>query len=294
MTIVCNSLKVNAAFRVDPTRTKTIRAKYSAEMNNRFRELKGKIRKQLIELDGFGLKTNKGRFEFDRSSEKVGSFMDWLREQADMGILGVSRGTPIARAAESSWQNTYIQGAYKAGVIQSASQLRKGGATVDQRWVDGAFMRPIHADRVGIAYTRAFTDLQGITAEMDKQISRELARGLAEGEGPPAIARRINDRVDKVGMSRAKLLAQTETINAHAEASLNSYQEAGVEGVEVLAELATAGDGDVCDDCLSLEMQVEADGGWTLDQARGVIPVHPRCRCAWLPKVVNGTGIVLS
>lgn len=289
-----NAIRVHAAMRSDPTRTKTLRNKYSAEMYKRFRELKGAIRHQLVELDGFGLKTNRGRFEFERSGEKVGAFMDWLREEQASGILGVSQGTPISRAAENSWQNVYIQGAYKSGVVQAASMLRKGGATVEDRWINGAFMRPIHADRVGVAYTRAFTDLRGITEEMDKQISRELARGLSEGEAPPAIASRINNRVDKVGLSRARVLAQTETINAHAEASLNSYEEAGVEGVEVLAEFATAGDAKVCPECAALEARVAADGGWSLERARGVIPVHPRCRCAWLPQVVNGTGIVLS
>lgn len=289
---------VHSQLRRDPTRTKSLRARYTADFHNRFRVLKGKIRKELIEEDGFGFRANAGKFEFKSTPDKIAGFMDWLREEQRAGILGVSRGASAAQAASNSWQNVYIQTAYKSGVIQAANQMRRGGATVEGRWVDSAFMRPIHADRAGIAYTRAYQELEGVTSEMDKQISRAMARGLAEGEASPATARRIvaevNDRVDKIGLTRAKLIAQTETINAHAEASLNAYQEAGVEGVEVLAEFATAGDGNVCPECEALEFEVAADGGWTLDRARGVIPLHPRCRCAWLPQVINGSGIVLS
>jgi SPP1 gp7 family putative phage head morphogenesis protein len=123
---------------------------------------------------------------------------------------------------------------------------------------------------------------------MDQQISGVLANGLAQGKGPMQIARDINNRVDKIGITRARVIARTETINAHAEATLNSYEEAGVEGVEVEAEFTTSGDNAVCPECDALSGKV-----FTLTEARGVIPVHPQCRCSWTNKVVNGTGIEL-
>ena len=76
-------------------------------------------------------------------------------------------------------------------------------------------------------------------------------------------------------------------IATHAEAGLNSYEEAGVEGVDVEAEWLTAAD--ACPLCV----EAADKGTYTLGEARGLIPLHPNCRCSWAPKVVNGTGIEL-
>lgn len=288
MTSVCDSITIHAELRRDPTRTTAIRNRFSAELFKRFRKLKGLINEVITKEDGFGLKTNRGQFEFTRSSDKIAAFMEWLRRQQNANILEVTRGASQSSAAERAWTAVYVRSTYQRGVAQAAANLRRSGADISQRWIDAAFMRPIHADRLGIAYTRVFTQLQGITEAMDQQISLVLAEALAEGVGPAETARRINNRVDKIGIARARVLAQTETIAAHAEATLNAYEEAGVEGVEVEAEFATAGDDRVCPECESLEGRT-----FKLAESRGIIPVHPRCRCAWIPVVKNGTGIEL-
>jgi len=276
------------ANRTDPTRTTTLRIQFEAEMARRFRRLIKMIEEEIVAKDGFGLKANAGRFEFTRSSQKVDAFMRWLKTAAQAEVLGVIPGTPMERAAERSWMNTYILSSYQKGLSRAGTQLRKSGAKVDQRWIDSAFMRPIHADRVGLIYTRTFSDLNGITNAMDTQISRVLAQGMIDGLNPQSIAAQIRDRVEKIGLTRARVLARTEIISAHAEATLNGFQEAGVQGVEVEAEFASAADEKVCPQC-------EALNGRTvpIDQARGMLPVHPNCRCAWMPKVVGGTAIEL-
>lgn len=237
--------------------------------------------------DAFGLVVNRGEFEFIRTTDKVAAFMDWLRDQELAHGLTVRPGARISSAAESAWTATYIESAYVRGLNQAASRLRGAGARVEQRWVDAAFRRPIHADRLGIAYTRAFTELAGVTAAMDQQISRVLAAGLGRGAGPLDIARDINNRVDKIGGTRARMLARTEVISAHADATLNTYVEAGLDGVDVVAEWLTAAN--ACPLCVALE----EGGPYSIEQARGMIPVHPNCRCAWAPQVSGGSGIEL-
>lgn len=281
-------LTVHNERKRDPTLTKTLRQRFEGEAYKRFRRLKGVIRRELVDKDGFGLTTNRGRFEFERSDAKVGAFMEWLQQAQRQELIGVLPGTPIAAASRQAWTSTYIESAYRSGIAQAAGRMRAEGAEVQQRWVDAAFNRPIHADRVGLAYIRAFEELEGITAAMDQQISRVLAQGISDGIGARDLARNINQRVDKIGLTRARMLARTEVISAHAEASLNSYEEAGVEGVDVEAEFNTAGDGLVCPECQALSGVTRP-----LDEARGLIPVHPNCRCAWIPNVVNGSGIVL-
>ena len=290
----CCSLHANAEKKPDPTKTVGIQKQFEGEAYRRFRWLKGKINDAIVKEDGFGLSSgsqglvlNRGQFEFTRTADKVSSFMEWLNIQEAAGVLGVAQGVPARSAAENAWTSVYIESAYGRGVSQAASKLRAGGARVEQSWLDTAFLREVHADRAGLAYTRTFTELEGITRAMDQQIARELALGLAEGQSPVEIARRLNNRVDKIGITRARMLARTEVVAAHADATLNSFVEAGIEGVDVEAEWLTAEN--PCPICLALSQKAP----YKIEEARGLIPVHPNCRCAWAPLVVNGTGITL-
>jgi SPP1 gp7 family putative phage head morphogenesis protein len=61
-----------------------------------------------------------------------------------------------------------------------------------------------------------------------------------------------------------------------------------LEGVTVDAEYTTADDNKVCPKCRQLEGNV-----YTIDEARGIIPVHPNCRCAWNPVVRDPSGVAL-
>ena len=149
--------------------------------------------------------------------------------------------------------------------------------------MSSVFNAPIHVDRIGLLYTRTFSELKGITQAMDQQISRVLAQGIAEGRNPREIARILNNRVDKIGITRARALARTEIIRAHHQATIAEYKQFGVEGVKVKAEWLTAGYG-VCPECSDLEGRV-----FTLDKIEGMIPLHPNCRCVAIP-YLGGNG----
>lgn len=288
---------VNVVRRRDPSQTATLRRRFERAVRRRFLSLIRRITAEVLELDGFALEpaglaaiaTNRKRFDFPRRDEKVAAFMRWLQAAQRQEILGIAEGVPLSTAAQSAWTRTYIETAYQRGIADAGAKLRAGGATVDPTWVSGAFNRPVHADRVGLIYTRAFEELAGITEAMDKAISKTLAQGLAEGRSPRDIARQLRDRVQKIGITRARTIARTEVIAAHADATLNAYAEAKVEGVELEAEWSTTGDAKVCPVCERLEGRV-----FSLRKARNMLPAHPNCRCAWRPKVVGGSGIVLN
>lgn len=232
--------------------------------------------------------TNAGEFDFPTKTRKVQAFMDWLDMMEERGILEITRGESMQSAARKSWQNVYLRSAYQKGMAGAVYQMRRGGVQVEDRWIDAGFYRPIHADAVGLIYTRAYSDLEGITKAMDTKLSRTLAQGMVEGLGMDELADRVDEDIDSIGIARSRVLARTETIRAHADATLNTYDEAEIEGVIVESEFATAGDDHVCPKCEKLEGKV-----YTLAQARGVIPVHPNCRCAWIPVVKDGKGKVL-
>jgi SPP1 gp7 family putative phage head morphogenesis protein len=60
------------------------------------------------------------------------------------------------------------------------------------------------------------------------------------------------------------------------EGALTGYGELGVEKAEFYAAI----DERACDDCLALHQDV-----FTLEDSHGMIPIHPNCRCIWLPVV---------
>lgn len=265
--------------RLDPTRTLGIRRRFEADLYRRFRRLKGLIREALIEDQG--LSTNAvepGRFDFPTSAGKVEAFMSWLREQEVSGEIAIKR-RPGRATGQREWADIYVDSAYQRGIRRARAELRKRGVDVPDD-ADRAFNQPFHADRVGMIYSRVYSELDGITEAMDQQISRVLAEGITEGRNPLEIARRINNRVDKIGITRARLLARTEVIRAHHSANIQEYRKAGVEGVDVQAEWVTAGDGRVCSRCRAMEGRV-----FSIDEIEGMIPLHPSCRCVATPRV---------
>lgn len=276
-------IHAGARRRTDPTQTLVLRRAYDREIRKRFKALLVEIRKR---LDRLGLVQN-ASYSFERDGRKIESFLTWLKSAQSRGILGVEYGTPLASAAQQQWQNLYIRSAYRSGMANAAGSLREGGATVEQTWVDASFSRPIHADRVGMIYTRSFMSLSGITEQMDAALSRTLAQGVVDGLGVRELTRLI---VRDVGMAqaRAQMLARTEVIATHADATLNGLQEAGAREVEPEVEFSSSRDSAVCPRCAALEGK-----RFSVDEARGIIPVHPSCRCNWRVVPVGLEGIVL-
>lgn len=257
----------------DPTQTKTLRGRYAQRLRGRFAAINTQIRRGVIERDVFGLSgealvESVPPFRFASTDQKVDQFVNWLEDQQRTEVLQVIQSN----------ENTFVRSAYRKGLRDAEQRLRAQGASIPADDFMRVFALPVVKEQLQTLYTRNFRELKGITEAVDQQVSRELADGLAQGEGPEKIARRITDRVDTIGKTRATTLARTEIVRSHADATLTRYEQAGVEDVVGKAEFATAGDDDVCAICRSLEGTT-----YTIAGARGLIPQHPNCRCTFYP-----------
>lgn len=289
MGCACNhEIKHNAEKAVDPTGTKVLRDRYSAACYKRFRKLKGLIRKTIIDNNALRMIDRRpsllsnaqpaSDFEFTQDYKKVDAFMAWLQQAEDDEILEVIERDGQRVTDRNEWQNKYIKQAYKKGYEDATDELRKQGIDIPERQsLTASLSAPMHSDALGMMYTRNFQELQGITRTMDQQISRVLTNGLAEGKGAYAVARDINDRVSKIGVTRSRVLARTEIIRSYNESALNRFESMGVDNVTVQAEWSIA-DSDACPRCKGLQGNI-----YSISEARGLIPLHPRCRCSWLP-----------
>ncbi len=283
---------------VDPTRTITLRKQFIREFNRHFNWLKSQIILLVESEDAFGLKrrsrqpsfNEKGvlnqRFAFASSAEQVQAFERWLEEQIDTGVI-VTPNSP----ADGYWRK-YVDRAYKKGAGRAFDDVRKpyarGLAATGEvsdffegtkfEFLQSTFGQPVSIEKVKLLAGRVFTDLKGVTTAMSTQMSRTLVDGLAQGSNPRKIARELNRTIEQIGKKRAKMIAQTEVIRAHAEGQLDALEAMPIKTVTVMSEWATAGDERVCPLCADLEGLV-----LKTSEARGLLPRHPNCRCAWLP-----------
>jgi SPP1 gp7 family putative phage head morphogenesis protein len=303
----------NETFRMnyDPTHTTALRNAFARDMKKRFNELASMVIKSVDTNDCFGLKKKplfsyqmtpamEGAFNYSRSQEKIEAFMIWLKQQVDKGIITVAQYQQVGSAIEGAWTNMYIIDSYKRGVARARYEMTSAGMVIPSIEASGgieAVMNTlIHMDRVGILFTRTFNELKGVTEAMSNTISQILAQGMIDGDSPRLLARKIASAItgeglgelgitDKLGRfipakRRAEMIARTEIIRSHSEGLLMEFRNWGVFGVSVKSEFITAGDARVCPQCGEYEGKV-----FTLDEASGIIPMHPNCRCTWLPYI---------
>lgn len=302
------ALNINTVYQVDPTRTTVLRSRFVADVTRRFKRVMRLVQESVVANDCFGLKdeaprlfvaqaASPGQFAFSRSSAKVDGFMDWLNIQEEQNILEIIRRPGSIRGIEEAWTDTYTQSAYQKGIQRADAELKKAGVPVldvdqlGQKMPLSVLMnQSMHADRVGLLYTRTFNELKGISTAMDQQISRVLSqwlidgRGLVDKGGLNELSNILIGRIDKIGLTRAKMMARTEIIRAHHSANIAEYRRAGLEGVKVKAEFSTAGY-NVCEECASLEGRI-----FTLDEIENLIPVHPNCLVDGQVKVYTSDG----
>ena len=280
----------------DPTRTTLLRRKFIVDMSKRFRSLQKAITELVVKDDVFGLDDLPGKvelrkegltvlqepraFQFLTNPQKVRAYQKWLQQQIDTKILTVDgMGKP--------WTATYIESAYKKGMLRAYTDANRLKLATDkpdfylgsrEQFLSSAFGQPELLSKIELLSLRAFDQLKGVTTTMSSQMSRILAEGLSRGDGSAKIARTLNKSVATLSRARSRMIARTEIINAHAEGQLDSFEMQGIKEVGAIVEFSTAGDERVCAECSSMEGEI-----FTIDKARGMIPLHPNCRCAWIP-----------
>lgn len=294
---------------MDPTRTSTLRGAFARAMRRRFNSLTKDIVSAIIIDDCFGLiepptfsifekrlSPGKKAFAFSRNDAKIESFINWVKQLQKQRILNIIEMPQLGEAVNQRWTDMFLQSAYAQGISRASAEMRTIGMDVPRITKTQALeliREPVHADRVALIYTRAYSSLVGITDAMDSQISQILAQGMIEGKGARDLADLIaNVIIDTPGLKasdyigrfisarrRAELIARTEIIRAHHLAMIQQYRNWGLINVHVQAEWKTAGDDRVCSECESLEGQI-----FTLDEIESLIPLHPGCRCIALPQ----------
>lgn len=159
-----------------------------------------------------------------------------------------------------------------------------------------ALQEKIHSNALALA--------QNVSESLKASLRQALIEGIAANETIPQLMSRIEAQLDsaatiqvrpvldaegnvlRAGSLRrldrataAEIIARTEANRAYNEGNLDALRQAEVERVQWL--LAS----DACPICV--ELAETAPGNklgriMSLDEASGVIPAHPQCRCTWV------------
>jgi hypothetical protein len=276
--------------RRDPTRSSGIRRHGRGVINRRVFELHKGLRQAIQEQDVIGLK------------ETPSQFMSWVENNAQK----IGRTEPVMqRLVESSvsqpsdWLTETIAAAVFRGVAQALRELKN-----DQQLLDLSEVIEFHG-------LKTAHEVQGIGWETKRRFLRHVGNALEKKQRPAELMREMRATLENVTRRRLILLVNTAVVGALNAGKLLAYRENGILQVgiepewlpapnrhsvgdrrhsmghshrhhlrdEALVNVLTAGDDDVCDEC----EDIAGDGPYDLEEAAGLIPAHPNCRCAFVP-----------
>ncbi len=163
---------------------------------------------------------------------------------------------------QSVIQHTVIEGVRQA--IDLVEILKQFGA----EFLNPHSLAWIETDSLKLA--------KGVNKTTRAQLRRSLAEGFSAGEGIPKLSARVSSLYSQKYSRHAHTVARTETIRASNFGALQGYKDAGVEMVEFYVSL----DESTCEEC-----EVLSGKHFTPSEAEGLIPVHPNCRCTYLPVI---------
>jgi hypothetical protein len=279
--------------RRDPTQTYDLRRRFAATLDRKWNVLASVLSRAIADEDRWGLASTTSRSVgiIQQSGSQVKDFQAFTDAALDHVILGDDR---------DHWIGAFITQAFERGWKRAEMQV---GETF-----------PVAYDRASVITALTVTELQGAMEAVSQQVVRAFSHGLLQHDKPRKVAAAVKDVILRIGRTRSRATSDAQIVRAHAEATLDVFELAGVPTVGLvpehirrprvldadepsartvqrirrgaarlerlgLLEVLTAGDDDVCEECEDL-----ADSGpYTVAQARGLIPAHPHCRCAFVP-----------
>jgi SPP1 gp7 family putative phage head morphogenesis protein len=111
--------------------------------------------------------------------------------------------------------------------------------------------------------------LNDLTKAQIDSIIKILEASLKSSDTLSMVAKKIENIVGNE--TRANLIARTEIIRLANQGNIETMKERGVEKVKFLA---APEDGRLCEHCKKLDNKI-----FSIKEAEGLIPIHPRCRC---------------
>lgn len=170
----------------------------------------------------------------------------------------------------------YTDKGFQLGTTQALGQVKPRFGVPDATVADGI-------KKNGARWVRDYTSQSSrwINEETRKILANTIETGFNQGASPQTLAKMVRDRMGQMAdatKGRAMMIARTELASSVSNASLNTYQEMGINGKEWLT--ASASDCDICHDN---EGQGVIPVGEAFASGDMAPPAHPNCECTLSP-----------
>ena len=119
---------------------------------------------------------------------------------------------------------------------------------------------------------RSLTLAKSINKTTLEALRYELSLGFEAWESIQQLTKRIEGYFTDNVKTRAETISRTEVIASANEGALHRFELEGVDKSEFMAAP------DACEVCLPLDGKI-----YPTKESHGIIPLHPFCRCVWLP-----------
>jgi SPP1 gp7 family putative phage head morphogenesis protein len=208
------------AISSNPTKTRGIEKAWNREINRRFGEFTKSVIGEIRALNRLVVN------EFDLNPDQLRAYMLFFQRELDRLIVG-------------SWQEKYQARSYQLAIDRTNQELKRQGVNLTAREGGAALtsvelgavvasfdalspniFNPVHQEALAFLFTRSFEALSGMSQEMARNVRNILFNGAQQGIGINELTRQIAERIS-VGRSRARLIAQTETIQAFQRGTIN-------------------------------------------------------------------------
>ncbi len=221
-------------------------------------------------------------WSFLPTADKLKAFGEWLKgTAADLwrGLEETLRG--IAELA------------IRRGAGRSFDESRSGHfldpnfrpAAKDQ-FLDGVFRDDGNRQRFDALKKRIGDEAVNHRDSVVEKVERSISDAVVQDKSPTKAWREISTIIDRERASAVTTVTD-EVVRGHAEGQVAGFEEAGVGELFPLMEWTThpeASRSGVCPRCRAMRGTV-----WTIEEARGKIPLHRNCRCSWTAKPHPGS-----
>lgn len=203
---------------VDPTGTYRLRSKFRSAMGHRWNQLRVLTTQMITKQDLLALKSgglmNVNAPAITHAGSKIDVFQRWFDLALQNAVL----------QKDGSFMRPFLTEAYNAGTQFGQMQAKTQKVHL------------LSGHRVEALQSLARVELEGIIEAVSQQAIRIVANGLLTDARPMAIARQVLNVIETVGRNRSNAMIELLVVRAHAEASLDIYEAAGLKAVGLIPE----------------------------------------------------------
>lgn len=270
------------AGKIDPTGTLSLQNQASDEAVRRIRML---LKGLEDVLRGNIFLTSNAEFDIRTVRQKISEVKGYISKVQKAGLM---EGTVSEEGVvESIWADSYLHNTAMKGVRDAYHSVKRTGASLpifkwipnDDIFIEQQLALPMFQDMAFVSREKVYAHLDSIGTVLDNEIRALLVSNIPTSELMNSIRERIG-----VAEAKARTVVRTEIVRTYNDFKLGMYGTMGVDELVMEVELVTAGDKRVCKRCASRNRQV-----WPIEESKGILPMHPNCRCTWHPHLSETT-----